>query len=298
METKILDNCTSFCFDSIDEAMNGEFRSNANFREWSVHANYSSWTGCTLAQMKQWLEKGWDGVEQLDDMLAKLEEMEVVPSSALLRKRRKVRGEQGDAIDVTRVWSGHTDTAWERMVRENQYSPSHKFVSIFINTSCPSSVRWQASLWRAAAVARIVQALQASGRAVRLTAGQISSATYVGEWGGKMSVHGVRVKDFAQPLSIMHLALACTSMFHRICVFRMMASCTDKTISSGFGRAESPRKVFPHTLREDELVRDAMLVRVDDCYSEAEARRVCDDVRQQLQRHAVDRYEENRNGNA
>lgn len=303
MEVKTLKDSTSYWFESWDEALNAPFLHEGNRMRWNrdhgfgENDSYGSWHGCTMQELIDNFNTGWqDGLKKLESMLDELGTVEVVPSSALIRKRHRVRDAQGDNVDIHRVWSGHLDTAWDRMKRQNVYSPSHRFVSIFVNCNTPGGVPHKATLWRAAAVARLVEALQGSGRMVRVCAGQTGGGVYHGQGWDRLSTHAVLLKDFHTPLVRGSMALACTAMFYRRAIFRMMACSNVESINSTYGNCppESQiRNVFPHKLREDELERGAMLVRVDNCFTKEAAVKVCEDVKRQLTEESADkRYAE------
>lgn len=122
------------------------------------------WLGAPSHEVLQGrMTTGWpEGVKRLSELAT----AEVaVPTNV---RRRRVRGEQGDEVDMQRVWAGNLSTAWSRTRRQSRCA--QRSVSIVCNLSCNADVSSDAMFWRGAAALRLLEALSAAGYNVGLYA--------------------------------------------------------------------------------------------------------------------------------
>lgn len=287
MDTKIIDikgagTVHSFWFDSMSEARD---RTVAASEQAELRAQFRNprWMGCTYEEMEDRIEHGWsEGAAMLNSMARDVQDLEVMPANAIVRKRKRARGDSGDVLQMSRVWSGQLDTAWDRMRKISITGRSNRYVSIFINFWSNASVKWRETLWRGVAALKLCDALQRSGRQVRISVGMVSQDAYK-DYRGKC-VHAVRVKDYLQPLNVDSLALMSTAMFLRTIGWRMYYAARPGA-NAWMGRLVtdgSDRLVWPHPIIEDEIQAKAMLVRIDQVYSKDDLAQAIRSVREQL----------------
>ncbi len=284
---KMDEGVTSYWYESFDEIMSRPFACAANQRyQVNEIEQRASWVGATRAQVTAWLERGWaEGRPILEPMMAQLDKLEVAPAMATLRRRRKRLDDHGDTLHQQRVWNGQLDRAWDRMARVHIEGRTDKYVSVFIDGNTSGGIDWRNTLWRAAATLRLVDALQASGRHVRVAVGQVGNQLYAGQGYGEYSVHAVRVKDYQDPINIENLALMSTAMFYRTYTFRMMSASDPRKINTGYGHCppdSMTKDMWPHPIKEDEIERGAMLIRIGKCFSYGDAEYIINQVRQRL----------------
>jgi hypothetical protein len=277
----------SFWFDSASEIMSMPL-GNLDEMTWRGQCRNTVWVGCTLGQIREWIANGWpDGLKMIEEYSRQVTELDVLPSTAAIRRRRKRRGDAGDDLHMDRVWNGDLDNAWDRMVKEPQIGKSVRHVSLFVNIWTQSGVNWRDTLWRAVAVIKLADALQRSGRHVRITAGMVSRDVYAG-W-RHPTVHAFRVKDYNEPMNMQNLALTVTAMFLRTMGWRMYylgERCFAHQKTHGWMGylldEKTSRLIWPHPIVEDEMTTNAMMVRIDRCYHRGDVETIVNDVKAQL----------------
>ncbi len=158
---------------------------------------------------------GWpDGVERMEKNLSA-----TVPVVITGIKRRRVRGDSGDIIDMQRVYRGELDTAWERTQR-NAGAGGKSTVSMYVDIGANSNIKAGQLFWRGAAALSVADALTAGGYSVEIVAGMYDMAPEVSPRTGINFWHTVTVKQAAQPLDKNALAaVLCCSGYMRTVVF-------------------------------------------------------------------------------
>lgn len=85
-------------------------------------------------------------------------------------KRRRIRGDQGDDLDIARVYSGHLDSAWSRTRRESNGFVYGKEVKIVVDIGANCHVKADRMKWRGAYAAALADAYVQAGYRVELYA--------------------------------------------------------------------------------------------------------------------------------
>lgn len=230
-------------FDSIQEGF--RFREgvleNKSLRDQNLayvksHGNDSrwtpDWTGCTsAAQFKERVLRGWaEGA----DKLSTLSTRDINPTSV---RRRRVRGDQGDELDIHSVYRGDLSRAWTRTRRQARQG-TNRSVTIVCNICASASVDSERLFWRGASVLKLADALTTAGYSVRIVAGQ-------GGFGIDASckescgvLFDVKAED--QPLDVADLAsiVALTGYFRTVGFAAIVAACDKqgKDAASALGR--------------------------------------------------------------
>lgn len=151
----------------------------------------------TAADIRALVSNGWtDGAGKVtkqaqDVQIARL------PSV----RRRRIRGDHGDSIDMARVYAGALDTAWTRTARASSQTPPR--VRIVTNMATPAGTKGSALFWRGAAPLALADRLTESGYMVQM----------VTAMGGNFCTAGTEpflinavTKDWTAPLDISTLA--------------------------------------------------------------------------------------------
>lgn len=170
------------------------------------------WLGApNIPELQRRLQNGWpEGVEKIEQIATR--ELSA-PASV---RRRRVRGDAGDEIDMQAVWRGDLNRAWTRTRRANRVGP--RVVTIVIDLCANAGVTSDKLFWRGASALRLAQLLTESGYAVALYGGfggSRSDAT------GKLTIGQlVEIKSQDSPLDMDKLA-ALTAMagFFRTSLF-------------------------------------------------------------------------------
>lgn len=155
--------------------------------EWLGHER-----GVTVDTVRSRITKGWpSGVTRMERSVASLD----VPPPRSVR-RRSVWSDQGDTVDMQRVWSGRLDTAWRRTSPQRSAQPPR--VTIACNVTAASRVDSKPLFWRGAACAKLADLLVTSGYSVRVLS--IFSAECRHE--SRISTTCVTIKDWQTPMMI------------------------------------------------------------------------------------------------
>lgn len=187
-----------------------------------------SWTGCDSAeQFAERIRQGW--VEGADRLM-KLPIKEVEPISI---KRRRRFGEQGDDLDIHKVYRGELDTAWTYHKREANRGVGRQ-VTILCNLSANCNVEAERLFWRGASALRLAETLESAGYSVRIVAGM--SATSIDTKSNVNNAYFFEVKSLDQPVDVANLAaIVCLPGYFRVIGFgtKVWACNTNGLTASG-----------------------------------------------------------------
>lgn len=231
------------CYESIEEfesvlpkELTGRNREHANMTVYNRGPEHNKtygakWFGCEdgLIAMQK-VKDGWPEMyARLMSMWGDVRpELKLSSSSVHVRRRKRMRADYGDTLDMRRVWSGELDKAWERPERTYRLSASQRHAIIYIDLGTTSIEKADSVLWRSAAAILICDLLQATGRSVEIYVG--SHQRYPFEDGGGMWDFNrnvtkkdipsnfrwaIRVKPYTQPLHMERLSAMVTMAFFR-----------------------------------------------------------------------------------
>jgi hypothetical protein len=109
---------------------------------------------------------GWPaGVEQLRGALGDLE----VASMFTRHRRKRRRGDQGDELDIHRVYRGDLSNAWQRMGRAEKPGAG-KPVTVVCNLGAHSGIDADQLFWRGATAIHLAEVLMQRGHPVQIVA--------------------------------------------------------------------------------------------------------------------------------
>jgi hypothetical protein len=190
------------------------------------------WTGApTLDVLKERLVKGWpEGVAKLEQITTK--EL----SSPKSVRRRRIRAEQGDEVDMQAVWRGDLGRAWTRTRRQSRVGT--RSVSIIINLGAHCGVDSAKLFWRGASALKVAEQLTQAGYNVALY-GAFGGQNV--DLSGKQKIaQFIEIKSEDAPLDMDKLA-ALTAMpgFFRTSLFAGLHYATSKTgrdVAGGLGQ--------------------------------------------------------------
>lgn len=152
------------------------------------------------------------------------------------RNVRRVRrwADFGDSVEMSRVWAGRVDVAWQRC--ERQQRPAAQNVTIAANITALAGVDARALFWRGAAVLKLADLLTTAGYNVRIDAIRQSRNAYED---GAAILQRVTVKEATAPLELNSLAATlCLSGFFRV-VFFQCQCLGPGTARQSFGKSET-----------------------------------------------------------
>lgn len=194
--------------------------------------NSQDWFGApSVQELKNRLTKGWpEGAERLQ----KIATREINPTSI---RRRRVRGDQGDEVDMQAVWRGDLSRAWTRTRRQSR-AGTNRTINLMVMLGDSAGVTSDKLFWRGASVLKLADALVTSGYNVGIIGG--ITATGCANSKAVDMAQFVEIKSTDQPLDLSALA-ALTAMpgwFRTLGFAGIVTACdlVEDTKSWGLGR--------------------------------------------------------------
>lgn len=222
-------------------------RSQAEYFEASQHNE--KWHGIAtdeatgegqVAFMARMLHDGWPrGVSMLERLAADI----APPAPPVNLRRRRAHGDQGDSVDMGRVWSGDLSRAWSRTTRTTARAPRN--YTIHINPSQPWFDDAQCMVWRSVAGLILADMLTTAGYSVeiRLTVG---TAHAVKKPDKTALLHSAIVKPAGAPLDLQTLAAVAHPLMVRAVDFSLRhRSIGDDKLAADVGYAARAQDIAP-----------------------------------------------------
>ena len=201
---------------------------------WGVHGGY--------AAVKGFVSGGWrDGVEKAHAALEVLN----APRLKTIR-RRKIRSDFGDHLDMQAVYGGNLDRAWESTHRDAGAMQQGQTVTLVVNLGAAWTVAAKDMCWKGAAATGLCDELQKSGRNVRIIGYTAQEGIYK-NGGNKVVI--VTLKEYQDVLNESIIA-ATTALagFFRSYIFKALRV-DESQVGCGRGRPSTTYK--PKMLEEE-----------------------------------------------
>lgn len=219
---------TAILWDSVTEpesTLKGDWQVEGNKKmaqkKWERESNHS-WLGVsTVAELRSVLTKGYPaGVKKLEQLT-----VGELPAPQDIRRRR-VRSDQGDELDMQAVYRGDLSRAWSRTKRQSRNSV--RSVSIVIDLAGNSGVTSDQLFWRGAAGLRLADELTTAGYSVAVYGA--AGAAHINETGEHGVAQFVEIKAEDAPMDMDRLAsLTCLAGFFRTSFFTGILWAADKS---------------------------------------------------------------------
>lgn len=220
-------------------------RSNAK-RNFAYKADDNQrWYGAaSVEELQQRLKTGWaEGVKKLEAIAIK--ELD----APLSVRRRRIRADQGDEVDMQAVWRGDLSRAWSKTRRANRTGV--RSLSIIIDLGASAGTSANQLFWRGASALRLADQLLTAGYNVAI----YGAATAIGAAASKSlnAVQFVEIKAEDAPFDMDKLA-ALTAMpgFFRTSLFtgiNYSADRIDDDTDYGYGSSDQSGKHIPAALK-------------------------------------------------
>jgi hypothetical protein len=189
-------------------------------------------------------------------------------------RRVKTRGDFGDFIDMQRVYAGQLDRAWDTTTRVRATGVGRVVTTVMVNIGGNCHEAPDAFFWRGAAAVRLCDALERSGRSVRIVLFSHIKRLFEG-YRDEHTVIGVVFKREGESIDIHSLTVATAlSGWFRYWMFRALQSFPMRA-TGDLGCSQHHRAgpvnfdAVPATMRE--MAGDAGTVMVDSITCGAEA---------------------------
>jgi hypothetical protein len=240
-----------------------------------VHYDYGrSWLGVDdYTTLPDKILRGWPEVlSALREMLDEIKLPDGVASVNEHRRRKRVRSDIGNEVDIHYVNQGRSDRAWTRTKHVEVTGPQTRRIHMFVNLSASGMVSAHNQLWRAAAACRLYEALINNGKSVAVTVGFASNRMMEG-FGGTTFV-SVPVKSYGGDVTQDRLAAMFTAGFwrHHLC-WTGANVVPDWKPWHHYGWPIDSYSVLPKELMEDRE-RGAQVIVVGQCFDQYAAQKV------------------------
>lgn len=247
-----LDNAQYQSIIDFLDAMNLPCRNPESHNFWRRHAeaseDYGDWLGAncrTGADVQKKMRDGWpEGRDRMNELRSKISEIEVTPQD---RRRRMVRRDMGDNLDIHAVYAGRLDVAWRVAKRTTSQGPQR--IDICANMVCSGFEHADILFWRGAAAAVLTDLLESAGYMVRLVVG------FGGSMNGEKTSCRIIVKDHGQPFDITSCSATIMPGFFRALGHAWISShckgrMSEGGISVGQGNIEPNEILISHSVRD------------------------------------------------
>ena len=219
------------------------------------------------------IDSGWP--ELREKLLKLVEDVEldlpVFPSTTTVRRRKRRWQDNGDELDMGRVWNGQLDTCWQKPVRTERIAPNTKRVTLAFDVSDNGGVTDEQAMWRAAVSLLLCDSLARAGRVFEVWCIDSTSRPFANNWGAVRDPgtlwSGWMVKGSGEPLVLDRLAGMLGVGFLRTVGF-MGQGMGPHVASSSLGAAL--HQGLPHGLAERRKAGE-VVIRIAGCYTKQQA---------------------------
>ena len=159
------------------------------------------WFGAnSQSQYEDRLKHGWgEGVDKLREIATK----EIQPTSL---RRKRIRGDQGDELDIHAVYRGDLSRAWTKTKRQHKLG-GMRSISLVCNLSCNCKANAEDLFFRGASVLKLTEALSEAGYSVAIYGG--TGAEKIGDANFKMAQFvEIKAEDHALDVSALASLIA------------------------------------------------------------------------------------------
>ena len=196
-----------------------------------------TWLGAdTVDKFLDEYENGWpEGVKKLSEIVIDLQlnESESV-------KRRRIRSDTGDNLDIFRVYRGDLDQAWERCVRKHKVG--NRLISLIVNTGSSYVTSADELFYSGATAVRLLEELEQAGYSVAVY-GAISGIGGASDLYNKSASYVYKIKDHTDGIdeNTMAVDLCRAGVFRHFgfAAVELMADMYGKVVSVGYGHSTS-----------------------------------------------------------
>ena len=204
--------------DIFDEVTNRYHYSGSDARKWFGADSQS--------QYEDRLVHGWGaGVDQLREIATK----EIKPTS--LRKKR-IRSDQGDELDIHAVYRGDLSRAWSKSKRQHKLG-GMRSIALVCNLSCSAGEDAKNLFFRGASVLKLTEALSEAGYSVAIYAATGSSG--VGDGFNFVQVVEIKSEDHALDVSSLASLIAMPA-YKRVKLHgAMLEECERRNVAGHYG---------------------------------------------------------------
>lgn len=227
----------------------------------------ANWFGCSgFPAFEKNLMYGWP--ELRTELERLLEGMELAvprfPSQTQIRRRKRLRSDDGDTLEQERVWDGDLDHAWERPTRVLRTVPNTKRITLYFELGAHSGISNAQAMWRAALCMLLVKSLTQAGRTFEIWCGSSTGGAFSD--GPDVLRVAWCVKPTQEPVVMDKLCAMVSVGMLRTCGF-MAYNMSPWQPLSGLGRPIDSG--LPHGL-EERSKNGEVVLRIGHCFSRSD----------------------------
>lgn len=234
-------------YDSIQDitSIKTPYLNENNKKKWASYANSykdikSTWlspNGSTNVEIEQFCKTGWqDGSDKALKLIDTIS-LPIVESV----KRKRVRSDRGDELDIHQVYRGELNKAWKRTKRLSKKAPKRFTLVARIGANCNTDS--DELFWRGVSTLALATVLTKAGHSVEII-GYIQNNGCYGNKANSSRLDIVTVKNFQNPLDVDALAnVLCLSGFFRHFMFRAWLT-SERTVVGSYGQAKYEKLDF------------------------------------------------------
>lgn len=183
-------------------------------------------------------------------------------------RRRRCFADQGDELDIEKVYNGELDTCWSKTQRI-EFDTSHKFVTLFIENGANWNEDVTDSFWRSAIAVFLTSELEKAGKSVRIVVGSTGNRCFIKN--RKLLSCSMTVKEYNQRVSLERVSAMTHLGFFRTLNFAMI-NMPNYKISGGLGSHKNiDDKSFPIQLQEQVKQGHTRLIHIKPVLNQHEA---------------------------
>ena len=227
-------------YDSIQDitSIKTPYLNEKNKNHWETYSNRykenkSVWlspNGSTNVEIEEFCKTGW---QEGSDKALKLINTISLPIVESV-KRKRVRSDRGDELDIHQVYRGELNKAWKRTKRLSKKAP--KRFTLVARIGANASTQSDELFWRGVSTLALATVLSKAGHSVEII-GYIQNNGCYGSKANSSRLDIVTIKSFQNPLDIDALAnVLCLSGFFRHFLFRAWLA-SERSVVYHFGTA-------------------------------------------------------------
>jgi len=205
------------------------------------------WRGglSTVEEVRSFISAGWrEGTKKMKETIGRL----TAPTVKSV-KRRAVWRDEGDEIEIGRVYSGDLDHAWRGMERRLVDGQGAPYVRLWVSATMVCTRKAEEFFWRGAAACILADALEEAGYRVEIVSFEQTSGTYTDSptskaVGGLDELFIIPLKGFDEALDVERVAATTAHASWLRVAYFMAKYSMDAHADYGLGHPEHHRPVM------------------------------------------------------
>jgi hypothetical protein len=221
-------------------------------------------------------------LEKVNALSANAEHLQIGDRNEIMtrRRRKRIKGDHGDEIDIQAVLMGKLDRAWTRR-KHIEIDSEFSLYTVLVDVGGLWDVTFDESIHRAIVALRVTDDLIQAGKSVRVIVGSAAAGVYKStELSGKIITTDITVKEYNEPLSLERLVAMSHIGFHRS--FNWKARAMLPNVNSNMGSTNDYLKHFPPAHMDGEA--STRYIYIPQCLNMIDVKNALRSIQENLQR--------------